>query len=224
VRDLTTRFAKSQPAPNDWCLVNNFEDEFRPRAIALPPGRGPSFAKKISRLVNDLKKEIPKAFESEAYLKTLAAAKSRFNSRQQAIFQKIERFAAQRSLHIDSTQKDYPVVPIVDGKILAAEDYQKLPDKVKAEIDLRVGQIQTEIEKSGRQIEKYNQQLHTEIERLMNETVLALVKKRLALLRQDFKDRQPVLDHLDALQADIVENFNLFMPAEKTEPSAGARV
>jgi lon-related putative ATP-dependent protease len=221
VRDLTTRFAKSQPAPDDWCLVNNFEDEFRPRAIALPPGRGSSFAKKISRLVNDLKKEIPKAFESEAYLKTLAAAKSRFNSRQQAIFQKIEHFAAQRSLHIDSTQKDYPVVPIVDGKILAAEDYQKLPDKVKAEIDLRVGQIQTEIEKSGRQIEKVNQQLHAEIERLMNETVLALVKKRLALLRQDFKDRQPVLDHLDALQADIVENFNLFMPAEKTEPSAG---
>ena len=56
----------------------------------------------------------------------------------------------------------------------------------------------------------------------MNETVLALVKKRLAMLRQDFKDRQPVLDHLDAMQTDIVENFNLFMPAEKGEPSAGS--
>ncbi len=220
VRDLTTRFAKSQPVPDDWCLVNNFEDEFRPRAIALPPGRAPSFAKRIARLVNDLKKEIPKAFESDDYLKKMAASKSRFNSRQQAIFQKIERFATERSLHIDSTQKDYPVVPVVDGKILAAEDYQKLPAKVRAEIDVKVGEIQAEIEKSGRQIEKYNQQLHGEIERLMNETVLALVKKRLTPLRQDFGERQPVLDHLDALQADIVENFNLFMPAERSEPSA----
>ena len=220
VRDLTTRFAKTQPVPDDWCLVNNFRDEFRPRAIALPPGRGPSFAKKIGRLVNDLKKEIPKAFEAEAYLKKLAAIKSRFNSRQQAIFQKIERFATERHLHIDSTQKEFPVVPVVDGKILAAEDYQKLPDNVKADIDERVGQIQAEIEKSGRKIEKFNQHLHADIERLMDETALALVKKRLGPIRDDFKGRRGVMDYLDDLQADIVENFNLFMPAEKGEPPA----
>jgi hypothetical protein len=96
VRDLTSRFAKTQPAPDDWCLVNNFRDEFRPHAIALPPGRGPSFAKKVGRFVNDLKRDIPKAFETEAYLKELTAIKSRFNSRQQTIFQRIERFAAER--------------------------------------------------------------------------------------------------------------------------------
>jgi hypothetical protein len=33
VRDLTARFAKTQPVPDDWCLVNNFSDEFRPRAV-----------------------------------------------------------------------------------------------------------------------------------------------------------------------------------------------
>ena len=220
VKDLTSRFAKTQPVPDDWCLVNNFSDEFRPRAIALPPGRGPSFAKKISRLVNDLKKEIPKVFETEAHRKKLAAIKSRFNSRQQAVFQKIERFAAERSLHIDSSQKDYPVVPVVDGKILAADDYQKLPAGVRAAIDQKIGQMQAEIEKSGRTIEKLGQQLHADIERLMNEAVLALVKKRLDPFRKDLKNRRPLLDYLEALQADIVENFNLFMPAEKSEPPA----
>jgi lon-related putative ATP-dependent protease len=220
VRDLASRHAKTQPVPDDWCLVNNFQDEFRPHAIALPPGRGNSFAKKIQRVVNDFKKEIPKAFETEIYLKKLSEIKSRFNSRQQVIFQKIERFAAERSLHIDSSQKDYPVVPVVEGKILAAEDYQKLPDAVKAEIDAKVGQIQAEIESSGRKIDKLNQQLHADIERLMNEVVLALVKKRLDPIRLDFKDREPVLGFLAALQTDIIENFNLFMPAEKGEPPA----
>jgi lon-related putative ATP-dependent protease len=220
VRDLATRYARTRPVPDDWCLVNNFQDDFRPHAVALPPGRGPSFAKKIQRFVNDLKKEVPKAFETEAYLKKLAALKSRFNSRQQAIFQKIERFAAERSLHIDSSQKDYPVVPIVDGKILAAEDYQKLSDPVKAEIDAKVGQIQAEIEASSRRIEKLSQQLHADIERLMNEVVLALVKKRLEPIRADFKDRGPVLDYLENLQSDIVDNFNQFMPVEKSEPPA----
>jgi lon-related putative ATP-dependent protease len=220
VRDLATRHARTRPAPDDWCLVNNFQDEFRPLAIALPPGRGTSFAKRIQRIVNDLKKEIPKAFETESHLKKVAEIKARFSSRQQAIFQKIERFAAERSLHIDSSQKDYPVVPIVDGKILAAEDYQKLPDAVKADIDARVGQMQAEIEASGRKIEKLTQQLHADIERVMNEAVIALVKKRLGPLRLDFSDRGPVLAYLDDLQAAMVENFNLFMPAEKDEPPA----
>jgi lon-related putative ATP-dependent protease len=220
VRDLATRHARTRPVPDDWCLVNNFQDEFRPIAIALPPGRGTSFAKKIQRIVNDLKKEIPKAFETESHLKKVAEIKARFSSRQQAIFQKIERFAAERSLHIDSSQKDYPVVPIVDGKILAAEDYQKLPDAMRADIDVRVGQMQAEIEASGRRIEKLTQQLHADIERVMNEAVIALVKKRLGPLRLDFRDREPVLAYLDHLQADMVENFNLFMPAEKGEPPA----
>jgi lon-related putative ATP-dependent protease len=220
VRDLATRYARTRPAPDDWCLVNNFQDEFRPLAIALPPGRGTSFAKRIQRIVNDLKKEIPKAFETESHLKKVAEIKARFGSRQQTIFQKIERFAAERSLHIDSSQKDYPVVPIVDGKILAAEDYQKLPDAVKADIDARVGQMQAEIEASGRKIEKFTQQLHADIERVMNEVVIALVKKRLGPLRADFRDRGPVLAYLDDMQADVVENFNLFMPADKGEPPA----
>jgi lon-related putative ATP-dependent protease len=220
VRDLVMRYAKTQPVPDDWCLVNNFLDEFRPRALALPPGRGTSFAKKVTRLINDLKKDIPKAFEAEAYLKKLADIKSRFSARQQSIFQKIERFAAERSLHIDSSQKEYPVVPIVDGQILPAEDYQRLPDAVKAAIDEKVAQIQAEIEKSGRRIEKLNQQLHADIERLMEEVVGALVQKRLEAIRGDFKSRRELLDYLDALQADIVENFNLFMPAEKAETPA----
>jgi lon-related putative ATP-dependent protease len=222
VRDLASKHARSAAVPDDWCLVNNFQDEFRPQTIALPPGRGISFAKKINRLVRDLKREIPRAFEQEGYLKELAEIKERFNGRQAKVFKKIERFAAEHSLHIDSTQKDYPVVPILDGKILSAEDYQALPAEARAGIDASIHRIQSEIERGSRRIEKLNQQHHAEIERLMDGVVAALAGKRFAPIRRDFKDRAGVLDHLDALQADIVENFNLFMPAEKGDADASA--
>ncbi len=222
VRDLAAKHAKTQPVPHDWCLVNNFKDEFRPQAIALPPGRGIWFAKKISRLINDLKKELPKAFEHEAYLTKLSGIKARFTARQDAVFRKIERFAAARSLHIDASQKDYPVVPIVDGKILPADDYQKLPADQKSQIDENVRQIQAEIERSGRRIEKFNQQLHADIERLMGDVALDLVDRRLDPLRQDFRGHPDVLEYLAALQADLVENFNIFIPGDKDETGAPA--
>jgi lon-related putative ATP-dependent protease len=217
VRDLTASHAKNQPVPDDWCLVNNFRDEFRPQPVALPPGRGLAFAKRINRLVADLKKELPKAFEQKDYLHELSDIKGRHAARQQVVFQKIERYAAERNLHLDSSQKEYPVLPVVDGKVVAAEDYQKLPEDTRAQVDQRIKEIQGEMQKAGRKIEKLNQQLHADIERLMGASALALVKKRIDPLRTELKDRKPLLDYLDALQADLVENFNIFFPSEKGE-------
>jgi lon-related putative ATP-dependent protease len=222
VRELTGKHAKAQPVPDDWCLVNNFEDEFRPKAVSLPPGRGTAFAKRVARLVADLKRDIPKGFEEESHLKRVSGIKARHNARQSRIFKKIERIATAQSLHIDSTRREYPVVPVVDGEILSAEDYQKLPEESRAEIDARVRLVQGEIEQAGRKIEKLNAQVLADIERLMDAAALKVVRRRIEPLRRDFKGCADVLEHLGSLQADIVENFNLFMPAEKGEPAAAA--
>jgi lon-related putative ATP-dependent protease len=217
VRDLAARHAKTRPVPDDWCLVNNFKDEFRPQPIALPPGRGPSFAKRIARFVVDLKREIPRAFEQEGYLKQLAAIKARHAARRQAVFRKVERFAAARDLHLDSDRQEFPVLPIMEGRVLSVEEYQGLPEETRAAVDGKVREIQAEMERAGRKIEKLNHGLHAEIERLMNATTLALVERRLDPIRRDFADRPAVSDYLDSLAADIVENFNLFVPAVKGE-------
>jgi lon-related putative ATP-dependent protease len=222
VRELVGRHARLQPVPDDWCLVNNFQDEFRPRAVALPPGRGPAFAKRIARLVADLQREIPRCFEEEAHLKRLTQLKGRASSRQQRIFQKVERFAAGLGLHLDPDRTEFPVLPVVDGKLLAPEEVQRLSRSARAAVDAGIARVQAEMERAGRRIEKVNGQLRAEIERLMNESVAGLMRRRLQPLRKDFRDRPGVLEFLDALEADVVENFNLFMPGERGEtPAAG---
>jgi lon-related putative ATP-dependent protease len=218
VQDLVGRYARLQPVPDDWCLVNNFQDEFRPHVVALPPGRGPAFAKRIGRLVADLQKEIPRCFEEETYLKRLALLKGRASSRQQRVFQKIERFAAGLGLHLDSGRKEFPILPVVNGKQLSPEEYQGLPRPARAEVEAAIAAVQSEIERAGRRVEKTNAQLRAEIERLMSESVSGLMRRRLQPVHKDFRDRPAVIEFLDALQADVVENFNLFVPGDRGEP------
>ena len=50
------------------------------------------------------------------------------------------------------------------------------------------------------------------------------MQRRLQPVRKDFKGRPEVIEFLDALQADIVENFNLFMPADRGEPPAAGEL
>src|SRR5438876_1004669 len=40
VEDLLRERAAKEPAPPDWCYVNNFDDPQQPRSRALPSGRG----------------------------------------------------------------------------------------------------------------------------------------------------------------------------------------
>ena len=76
VRDLVSKHAKKQPTPDEWCLVHNFKDEYRPKALSVSPGQAVRFYKKMNKAVEDLKKDLPKALASEAYLKRLSKIKN----------------------------------------------------------------------------------------------------------------------------------------------------
>ncbi len=96
VKDYVTKHARTLPKPNDWCLVNNFKDEFRPRVIEVPSGKAVQLSKKINRLIQTLKEDLPAAFESEMYLKRLSALKASYAEKQNRLFQKIEAYAAKK--------------------------------------------------------------------------------------------------------------------------------
>lgn len=45
VRNFLEEIALTKPAPSDWCYVNNFSDEYQPKAIRLPLGQGEGIPK-----------------------------------------------------------------------------------------------------------------------------------------------------------------------------------
>ena len=66
VRRALAARAKELPTPDDWCYVANFADARRPRAVRLPPGRGPALATDVAELIADLRERISRAMEAEA--------------------------------------------------------------------------------------------------------------------------------------------------------------
>ena len=54
-----------------------------------------------------------------------------------------------------------------------------------------------------------------DVEELMDEVTRSVVQSRLEKIRSEFKDSRNIMAHLDAVEQDIIENVNLFMPAEE---------
>ena len=214
VRELVSKHAKTLPKPEDWCLVNNFKDHFRPKAIAVPSGKAVQFSKKMNKFVEALKNDLTKAFEGEGYLKRLSGIKSRFSDKQSRLFQKIDRFAARHDLQIIKSEQEIETVPVIDGTPLTPEDYNQLPHNKKAAIEANVRRVQEKIELASVEIDKLNQALHLDVEKLMDEVTFSIVNSRQEKIRSEFKDNPSILNHLDEIEQDIVENVQYFLPSE----------
>ena len=217
VRDLVSKHTKNLPTPPDLCLVNNFKDEFRPKAIAISPGKAIQFSKKVNRAIERLKKELPAVFEDETYLKKLSKIKNKYSEKQNSMFDRLQAFAVKNNLHIEQTDTDFQTIPVVNGQPITPEEFNTLPDNVKSKIEENLRLIQAKIEATAVEMDKNSQTLHANIEKLMDEYALSVVKKRLDPVRKEFKTSQAIVEHLNSVQEHIVENFNVFIPPDKNE-------
>jgi lon-related putative ATP-dependent protease len=213
VKDLVTKHAKTLPEPDGWCLVNNFKDQFRPKAIAVASGQAVQFSKTVNKLIEDLKKDLPSALESKSYLKRLSVIKKRYSEKQNHLFQKIEKFAADKNLQIVKSEDEFETIPVVDGKPLTTEDFTNLSKRKKAAIEENIRLIHSQIANASVEVDKLKSALHTDIEKLMDETSLSVLKSHLEKIRSQFQDNRSILTHLAEIEQDIVENVNLFIPS-----------
>ena len=220
VKDIVTKIAKTLPRPDDWCLVNNFKDQFRPKAIAVSSGKAVQFGRMVNKCIEDLQQDLPSALESKPYLNRLSVLKRKYSDKQSQLFQKIEKFAGKKNLQIVGADDDLETIPVIDGKPLTSDDFSNLSQRKKAEIEENIRQIQSQIAAASVKVDKLKSALHMDIEKLMDETTLSIVRLRLDKLRFEFKDNPTILTHLDEIEQDIVDNVNLFIPSE--EPGAGA--
>ncbi len=222
IRDIVTQHAKSLPSPVDWCMVNNFKDEYHPIAVSVPKGKATRFSKTMNKLIDDLKKELPKAFEHESYQQRQSEIQKKYTDQQKDIIKKLEASASQHNIQINRTKAGYQTIPIVKEKAISPEEFLALPKEKQTEIEEKISLVQSEIDATIREINKINQSMNSQIEKLMQEIALFVVKQRIDVIRDEYKECKDILIYLDGVQADILENVQDFVaPTEAKSPLEG---
>jgi len=220
VEEFVRRKAESLPPADDWCMVHNFQDPFRPRPLRLPAGHAGRFAKRMQRFIRDLKIRLRKEFDSESYRQRAAEIVDRQRRKQEQNFDDLQRKASEEGLQVVRTSTGYQVVPLLDGKPLPPEHYETLPEEQKARIDERARRLRREVEAMLRANRKLQQAMQKEVDHLKEELALFVVKDRLELMREDYSDCGDVLRYLEAVQTDVVESISLFLEDEESAKSA----
>ncbi len=217
VQDIVSRHALKQPAPDDWCMVNNFDDEFRPKAICVPAGKANHFAKSMARLIRWLQIKLSRTLESEAFKEKVSGHNRKFQSQEEEIMKRLEQVSQQNNIHLAQTKEGLRPVPILEGKPMTREQFSALAPEQQQAIDKALNRVGEQMEKSFAEISKIRQAHQKSMEQLMQETALSIVKGRMDLIREEYAECSQVQTYLGTAQKDIVEQVESFIPADKQQ-------
>ncbi len=217
VRSFLEELARQKETPPDWCYVNNFEDPYQPKALRLPPGWGVRFAQDIKNLIEHVRRELPKVFESEEYSARRDEIVKAINQQREAIINRVQEKAAQAGFLLQAAPFGILIVPVLGGRPLSDAEFQSLPQAAREDIQRRRDALQEDLKiamKEIRALEKLAQERLTELDR---QVTLYMVGGLIDDLREKYRELPEVLEYLDALQKDILENIELFKEEQKSQ-------
>lgn len=215
LRSYLERLAASRPVPPDWCYVYNFHDPQRPQAISLPPGKGREFASVTAKLVEDCKRAIPRAFESDAYNQQREELSREFQRQRDELFAHLEGEARKLGFGINTTPVGIAAVPLVDNRPMTREEFEQLPEELKRRIQEVGERLESQINATVLQGRRLEKEARAKLEELDRQVARFTLEPLAQEAREQFADVERVQAFYDHMLDDIIEHLDAFRPQEQ---------
>ncbi len=213
------RRAAEGETPYDWCYVYNFDEPHCPRAIELPPGQGRAFCQDMTDLVENLRIEIPRAFEGEAYEKARLEVQQAKDKEQSDILSELEAHARQEGFALMQTPAGLSIAPLIEGEVITPEQFGQLAPETQQELETKGRQLQQTIAEAMRKVQQIEKQARQEAQNLDRKIVTAIAAPAIEEIVEKYADSEEMRLHLEAAKADIVAHAGDFRQTGQQRPA-----
>jgi lon-related putative ATP-dependent protease len=210
------RIAVTKPVPSDWGYVHNFQDPSQPVSISLPCGMMGGLASDMHELVEACRREIPRAFESEDYARRIEEVMKGIQEKRQAITSGVEQEAQREGFALTFTHVGVTPVPLMQGRPMAQEEFATLTEAQRQELFQRAERIQHSIARSTNELRRLNKEAIELTRQVDAEVVRFTLTPIVDELQNKYVQHPQVVEYLDQVEADVVENLDVFKPREDT--------
>jgi len=225
VQTFLERRADEEPAPDDWCYVNNFLDTKRPRAIQLPAGYGNQLRDDMAEFILDLQRNIPSAFDSEDYQQRAEAIVRQMEEARNQRLKELDAEVSRRGFALVQTAMGLVVAPVVEGQVLSPEKYSQLPEEVRDGFEAHRQDLQRELEHAMREVRALEKKTKEQMRTLDREVADFVVGDCIDDVTEKYTSFDEVIEYLKEVRADVVENIGDFrkgvesQEADETNPA-----
>ncbi|MBX9637400.1 MAG: AAA family ATPase, partial [Nitrosomonas sp.] len=216
--------ASEEAEPPDWCYLNNFTQPHKPKALKLPPGKGEALRAHMAQLVDYLRSAIPVQFESEEYRSRISAIQQEYNERQERDIAELEAEAEKKEIILLRTPEGFALAPSRNREAIPPDEYDKLPQERKDQIETDVAELQAHLEKILARLPQRRRERSERIKQLNHDIMLSSIAHMLNELREIYAGLPAVLDFFDAVQQDMLLHVDDFRKPDESVNISGMTV
>ena len=214
------KISKKKKTPSDWCYIYNFDNPNEPISLSLPAGQGKEFRDTMNSFIKDIRNDIRNTFDNEDFEKEKTLIRQEYQEKRNILMDKLNSNSIKYGFQVKSAQNGIYMMPVIDGRTIAEEEFDKLDEQTKKEFEDKSTIVQEQIMQVIAQIKAIEREAEQKIDEWQSNIALLTISGHINLIKAKFKRNKKINKFLDNVKNDILKNISLFAThEEKQQPT-----
>ena len=216
-KNYLSTISKKKKVPHDWCYIYNFDNPNEPVAVSLPAGQGKEFESTMNTFINDIKVDIKNTFNNEDFEKEKTLIKQEFEEKRNLLMERLNKKSAEYGFQVKSAQNGIYMMPIVNGKTIAEEEFEKLDEDTKKEYEDKSTIVQEHIMNAIGEIKSIERESEKRVQEWQSNVALLTINAHINLIKSKYKRHKKINKFLEDIKKDILKNISCFTNEDKND-------
>ncbi len=202
--------ARGRPASGDWVYVHNFRDPRRPIVVSLQSGCGQRLVGDMRRFLEDARRELAAALESDDYSRRQRELTEPIERDQATALTELREHAQAGGIAFELTPTGVVTVPLRGGQPMTPAEFGQLPESVRNRYQSAIDELGPRIQEFLAGMRARQQEARVRLRALEHEVALFAVGHLIDELKERYAAYGTLVEWLSSVQEDVIENLALF--------------
>ncbi|MEE8465552.1 MAG: ATP-binding protein, partial [Dehalococcoidia bacterium] len=203
-------FAGRQKTPQDWVYFNNFEDVSRPTACGLPTGQGRKFQRDMKNLIDQLRRALSHAFESDDYSRKREEIVREVQRKKDEALEALSRHASASGFTLQQMPFGFMIIPEREGQPMGDLELVALPAQEREELQRRRERLQEELRMTQSQLREPEREANEKLRELDRRVAGFILDQYMEETLAEYSGFEKIAAYLDSVRKDIVDDIDAF--------------
>lgn len=204
VKDYIERHVSHSTTPDDWCYINNFDEEREPVVLRFPPGGGKTFQKDMANLIDDVLDSLPIAFDNPGYQRRRASITREFEQKYDAAIDAVERYAQANDVALYEEGGSITFSPIINGKPVSDTEFASFSESDRERFYTIIDELENRLSENLLSLPAWKRENSERLRELDTTTAEQGIKPLIKVLEHKYAAELGVMKYLKQVKNALV--------------------
>jgi predicted ATP-dependent protease len=217
VHEFINKYVNKTVTPDDWCYINNFEDEREPFSLRLVAGESKKLIKDMESLIDEILDTFPAAFDNPGYQRKKAAITRKFDQDYDNAIGEVEQQAQQLGVALFEDSGTITFSPIIDGQPLTDVELAKVTEPERQHYYQLIDELEDKLSEVLIELPKWKRATAEKLRALKKDTAELGIRPLLKDLEHKYTSDLAILKFLRQLKPHLLETVVEVLADDKKE-------